>query len=66
MKAGKHWTVRDHYGNSIYLTNERWAHIIDPVNHPEMSDFDNHLYCHCISKRNRVKLWQSQSLTTMK
>ena len=43
MKAGKHCTVRDHYGNSIYLTNERWEHIIDPVNHPEMSDFDNHL-----------------------
>ena len=43
MSAGKHWTVRDRYGNSIYLTNERWKHIIDPVNHPEMSDFDNHL-----------------------
>ncbi len=36
MKAGIHWTVRDRYGNSIYLTNERWKHIIDPVNHPEM------------------------------
>jgi len=43
MNTGKHWTVRDRYGNSIYLTNERWEHVVDPVNHPEMSDFDNHL-----------------------
>ena len=57
MKAGKHWTVRDHYGNSIYLTNERWAHIIDPVNHPEMSDFDNHLnetICSGVRKQDKL------------
>ncbi|CAB1075867.1 hypothetical protein D1AOALGA4SA_3675 [Olavius algarvensis Delta 1 endosymbiont] len=43
MNEGKRWMVRDRHGNSIYLTNERWEHIIDPVNHPEMSEFDNHL-----------------------
>jgi len=43
VNAGKHWTVRDRYGNNIYLTNEWWKHIIDPVNHPEMSNFDYHL-----------------------
>lgn len=25
--SGKRWTVRDRYGNSIYLTQERWEHI---------------------------------------
>ncbi len=43
LSVGKRWTVRDRYGNNIYLTNERWEHIIEPVNHPEMSDFDVHL-----------------------
>ncbi len=33
----KRWTVRDRYGNDIYLTEERWEHIIDPDNHPEMA-----------------------------
>jgi len=37
------WTVYDHYGNDIYLTSERWGHIVDPINHPEMSDFEEHL-----------------------
>jgi hypothetical protein len=32
------WTVQDKYGNSIYLTQERWEHIIEPINHPEMED----------------------------
>jgi len=29
--------VHDRGGREIYLTNERWEHIIDPHNHPEMS-----------------------------
>ncbi len=28
MPDGKLWTQRDHFGNEIYLTRERWAHII--------------------------------------
>jgi hypothetical protein len=36
MPAGRRWTVRDRYGNDIYLTHERWEHIIEPINHPEM------------------------------
>ncbi len=36
----KRWTVYDHDGNVIYLTEERWAHIIDPMNHPEMVDYE--------------------------
>ena len=38
MALGKRWTVRGRYGNDIYLTEERWKHIIDPDNHPEMED----------------------------
>lgn len=37
--SGKRWTVQNRYGNSIYLTNERWGHIIDDTNHPEMEAY---------------------------
>jgi len=37
------WRVADRYGNSIYLTQERWEHIIDPLNHPEMKDYEESL-----------------------
>jgi len=30
MDFDKRWMVRDRYGNDIYLTDERWEHIIDP------------------------------------
>ncbi len=40
---GKRWSVRDRYGNEIYLTDERWAHIIESINHPEMAAFEEHL-----------------------
>lgn len=37
------WTVQDKYGNSIYLPQERWEHIIESINHPEMEDFEEEL-----------------------
>ncbi len=40
---GKRWTVRDRYGYEIYLTEERWEHIIDPENHPEMEAYEDEL-----------------------
>jgi len=43
MAAGKRWAVRDRYQNDIYLTQERWEHIIDPINHPEMSAYEDQL-----------------------
>jgi len=43
MTTGKRWTVRDRYGNEVYLTNERWKHITEPTNHPEMLDYEEHL-----------------------
>ena len=43
MTAGRRWIVRDRYGNDIYLTQERWEHIIQPINHPEMLAYEQHL-----------------------
>jgi hypothetical protein len=37
------WTVIDRYGNSIYLTQERWKHIIEAINHPEMEEYEEEL-----------------------
>ncbi|MBI5839848.1 MAG: hypothetical protein HZB19_07075 [Chloroflexi bacterium] len=37
------WTVQDRFGNSIYLTQERWEHIIEAINHPEMEDYEDEL-----------------------
>jgi len=43
MPDGKRWTTHDAYGNRIYLTYERWKHITEPFNHPEMSAYEEHL-----------------------
>jgi len=40
---GKRWTIQDRYGNLVYLTEERWHHIVDHMNPPEMADFEWHL-----------------------
>ena len=37
------WTVQDRYGNTVYLTEERWQHIIEVINHPEMEDCEDEL-----------------------
>lgn len=39
----KRWTVHDRYGNDIYLTQERWEHIVQSLNHPEMLAYESHL-----------------------
>jgi len=41
--SGKRWTVHDRYGNPIYLTPERWNHIIAETNHPEMEAYETYL-----------------------
>ena len=43
MTAGRRWIVHDRYGNEIYLTHERWEHIVDPINHPEMTECEEQL-----------------------
>lgn len=39
MGTGKLWSVLDRYGNEIYLSAERWQHIIDADNHSELTPF---------------------------
>ena len=43
MTAGRRWTVQDRYGNAIYITQERWEHIIAAINHPEMALYEEYL-----------------------
>jgi hypothetical protein len=43
VNSGKRWTVQDREGNPIYLTAERWQHIIEGNNHPEMADYEDYL-----------------------
>ncbi len=43
MTTEKRWTAQDRYGNEVYLTQERWRHITEPINHPEMLDYEEHL-----------------------
>ena len=40
---GKRWTLQDRDGNSIYLTEERWHHITEPDNHPEVAEYEDAL-----------------------
>jgi hypothetical protein len=37
-ESGILWKERDRFGHEIYLTEERWRHIVEPTNHPEMED----------------------------
>jgi hypothetical protein len=43
MADGKLWTQRDRFGNDIYLTYERWQHIVDLDNHPELEPYFDYL-----------------------
>ncbi|MEA1933977.1 MAG: hypothetical protein U9N60_06055 [Thermodesulfobacteriota bacterium] len=43
MIPGRRWAVRDRYGNEIFLTHERWEHIVEPFNHPEMEAYEERL-----------------------
>ena len=43
MAESIRWTVYDRYDNAIYLTQERWQHIVEENNHPEMVDYEAEL-----------------------
>ena len=43
MPDGKLWVQRDRFGNEIYLTRERWQHIIDADNHREVEPYLDYL-----------------------
>ncbi len=60
MIFDKRWTVSDRYGNDIYLTQERWQHITDPENHPEMMDYEDSLQEVIRSSRRKQDSLNSQ------
>jgi hypothetical protein len=43
MSGGKLWIQSDRFGNEIYLTEERWQHIIDVDNHPEVEPYFDYI-----------------------
>jgi len=43
MIQSRRWNERDRYDNDIYLTDERWGHITEPANHPEMLAYEDEL-----------------------
>lgn len=43
MVQGRRWSERDRYGNDIYLSDERWEHITESANHPEMLTYEGEL-----------------------
>ena len=43
MGSGRRWQIFDRDVNPIYLTEERWQHIVDPDNHFEMVDYEDQL-----------------------
>lgn len=43
MTTDRRWTVQDRYGNQIYLTQERWEHIIELLNHPEIEVYEEYI-----------------------
>jgi hypothetical protein len=40
MTQGQRWLVKDRWGNPIYITEERWAHIIELGNHHELLEYE--------------------------
>lgn len=51
------WRIQDRHGNEIYLSQERWEHIIDLVNRPEMARFEEHLKrTICLGRRQQDSL----------
>lgn len=43
MPSPVRWIEHDRNGNDIYLSQERWEHIIAPENHPEMAAYESQL-----------------------
>ncbi len=41
--SGRRWITFDRDGHPVYLTEERWQHVIEPLNHPEMIDYEDYL-----------------------
>ena len=60
LASGRRWTVPDRYNNEVYLTHERWEHIIDSINYPEMAAYEGHLQDTIRSGQRRQDALQPQ------
>lgn len=60
MIQGRRWIEQDCYGNHIYLTEERWQHISEPINHPEMFDCEQQLRETIRTGRRKQELFNPQ------
>lgn len=57
MFEGRRWIEQDRFGNEIYLTDERWEHITNPMNHPEMLEYEEDLReTICLGRRKQDAL----------
>ena len=61
---GRRWTIQDRDGNPIYLTEERWQHIVEANNHPEIADYEDHLKQTIQSGRRRQEPLTRASIVT--
>jgi hypothetical protein len=66
MASGRRWTVRDRYNNEVDLTHERWEYLTDPINHPEMAAYEEHLQDTMRSGQRRQDPLQPQKYWYMK
>ena len=66
IASGRRWTVHDRYNNEVYLTHERWEHITDPINHPEMAAYEEHLQDTIRSGQRRQDALQPQKYRYVK
>jgi hypothetical protein len=61
---GRAWTIRDRCGNEVYLTWERWEHVIEF--HPEMEPFFEDIrictLCLLLMRRRLRHRWRASSL----
>ena len=64
--SGRRWTVRDRYNNEVYLTHERWEHITDSINHPEMAAYEEHVQDTIRSGERRQDALQPQKYRYVK
>jgi len=66
MVRSRRWDERDRYGNDIYLTDERWEHITEPANHPEMLAYEDELRQTIRSGRRKQDALNSQKYRYVK
>ncbi|MDQ3011885.1 MAG: hypothetical protein M3X11_14400 [Acidobacteriota bacterium] len=66
MAQGRRWSEGDRFGNQLYLTEERWQHITEPMNHPEMLASEDELRNTILTGRRKQEVFNPQKYRYMK